>query len=1146
MRIGRLIREVMLAAAVLLPLASGAQTRVNNYTCQSGLYYVSGNVDTLWMPMDNASTWRPASSASDLSSGSFPMGFDFFFMGLWVNTIEVTNTGEICLGRTGTGGMRGGSIHQFGDMLRMGPWPLGELKMKSSGVPGQRVVTCEFAMVSATDPTQGFEWQVQLSESDNSILLVMKGYGILGSRRIYVDFVELDANGDMLIYQWSSGRLFNRSAVPNLYNWPSSGIREYCRITPVSACWHPIGITFSAVTDSSATVSWTGVNQAVGYVLEYGPQGSSSCTTVNTTQTTVALSGLSPSTVYDVRLHTSCSTAETSDTLIRRIYTLCEALQGDVIFPYWDLYDSTVQCHTGTTNYPSVSIGVVDSGSYSDWSRHTVHSDPLERDSMTHNQLRTVPEGYCYSVRLGNPRVNAEQEDITYRIRVDTGRADLLILRYAIVEQNPNHPPWEQPHFILSILDEQDNLIDSCLYANFVAGDLSGWLNGVPGVVWHDWMAVGVDLAPLHGQVIRVRLDNADCTLSGHFGYAYFVLEYASKILTSTLCGEAQANTFIAPPGFAYRWYNADNPSVTLSTARQLHVTAEGNYCCRASYLHTTRDCGFTLTTRAGARYPVARFSKERKNSCGSEVHFVNQSVVASDSTRQNLTSEPCESYLWQFDDGTTSTATSPTHIFRTEGLHTVTLTAMLAGGTCSDLFTDTLTIGFSHDTVYDTVCPGEGLFFLGQWVDELGWNSVTDACGIHWLHLAYRDTTGAESYDAICAGDTLWMGGEALVDSGRYDIMHVNRYGCDSLVHVHLAVHPTYHQQVEDTLLLGGFLMVGDTLFSVPAYGVYTLHSVAGCDSVIEVFLSCVDRDDSTVCVDALPVTWDGMVLTEAGSDTIRYRSQVGTDSLVVRRLQVRQHSTLHLALEPYCDTPQHYIVTLSAAGHPYQWTSTPAMTPMAQETLDSVDRLHFHPMNESRLAFLSDYPDAPSCPGTDTLLISPHGYFYLDLVVIPETLYTDNLQMTAIDMGQNAVFRQWMVDSVMQGDTGQWIQYTVPALADSVVVVLTGGDSVCVDTVRKTVIVIREFLVFPNVFTPGLDENNRFRAFGTEVEDYELWIYDRWGMLVFYTDDRLEAWDGTHAGKPCQQATYAYVCKYSLPGRPRLVKSGTVTLLR
>jgi gliding motility-associated-like protein len=93
------------------------------------------------------------------------------------------------------------------------------------------------------------------------------------------------------------------------------------------------------------------------------------------------------------------------------------------------------------------------------------------------------------------------------------------------------------------------------------------------------------------------------------------------------------------------------------------------------------------------------------------------------------------------------------------------------------------------------------------------------------------------------------------------------------------------------------------------------------------------------------------------------------------------------------------------------------------------------------------------------------------------------------------------------------------------------------------------------PNAFSPNaqMQENQTFRLYPTFVGDFEIFIYNRWGELVFYTDD-LDfmvniGWDGVKNGKSLPLGTYAYVIKYrsvTEPERGVLEKPGGITLIR
>ncbi len=93
------------------------------------------------------------------------------------------------------------------------------------------------------------------------------------------------------------------------------------------------------------------------------------------------------------------------------------------------------------------------------------------------------------------------------------------------------------------------------------------------------------------------------------------------------------------------------------------------------------------------------------------------------------------------------------------------------------------------------------------------------------------------------------------------------------------------------------------------------------------------------------------------------------------------------------------------------------------------------------------------------------------------------------------------------------------------------------------------------PNAFSPysSMPENQTFKIFPTFVTDFEIFIYNRWGELVYYSND-LDymvnvGWDGQKDGKVMPMGTYAYVMRYHSITEPQvgvLEKQGGITLVR
>jgi gliding motility-associated-like protein len=89
---------------------------------------------------------------------------------------------------------------------------------------------------------------------------------------------------------------------------------------------------------------------------------------------------------------------------------------------------------------------------------------------------------------------------------------------------------------------------------------------------------------------------------------------------------------------------------------------------------------------------------------------------------------------------------------------------------------------------------------------------------------------------------------------------------------------------------------------------------------------------------------------------------------------------------------------------------------------------------------------------------------------------------------------------------------------------------------------------LYVPNAFTPDGDELNDefiFQGYGLIGNNLEFMIFDRWGDLIYYTQ-QFKAWDGTHNSVPCLQDVYTYKVRVTDVFGEEHVKIGHVSLLR
>ncbi|MBU2020261.1 MAG: gliding motility-associated C-terminal domain-containing protein [Bacteroidetes bacterium] len=85
------------------------------------------------------------------------------------------------------------------------------------------------------------------------------------------------------------------------------------------------------------------------------------------------------------------------------------------------------------------------------------------------------------------------------------------------------------------------------------------------------------------------------------------------------------------------------------------------------------------------------------------------------------------------------------------------------------------------------------------------------------------------------------------------------------------------------------------------------------------------------------------------------------------------------------------------------------------------------------------------------------------------------------------------------------------------------------------------------PNAFTPNGDQENDLLYVRSEVtESVELKIFNRWGELVFQTNDISIGWDGTYKGKDLSPDVYDFYIEAGCVDGQKFFNKGNITLIR
>lgn len=105
------------------------------------------------------------------------------------------------------------------------------------------------------------------------------------------------------------------------------------------------------------------------------------------------------------------------------------------------------------------------------------------------------------------------------------------------------------------------------------------------------------------------------------------------------------------------------------------------------------------------------------------------------------------------------------------------------------------------------------------------------------------------------------------------------------------------------------------------------------------------------------------------------------------------------------------------------------------------------------------------------------------------------------------------------------------------------------CPHTSSLEIKIIPEFRFWiPNCFTPYNKDylNDEFKPKVIGVENYTFMIFDRWGSMIFQTNDINEGWNGNYKGKRCQVDVYVWKCEFkNVVSNLRESHIGHVTLL-
>ncbi len=417
------------------------------------------------------------------------------------------------------------------------------------------------------------------------------------------------------------------------------------------------------------------------------------------------------------------------------------------------------------------------------------------------------------------------------------------------------------------------------------------------------------------------------------------------------------------------------------------------------------------------------------------------------------------------------------------------------------------------------------------------------------------------ENYELCAGGDFVFPDGTILTNINS-NTSHINFLqtinGCDSIITTQLQINPTYFSNQSVDLCSGGsYTFPNGFIMNNITNGVTyssTLSTINGCDSIINVQIfilpNIVVAIDTILCSGDDYTFPDGTYLdniTNNMSYSSTFVSSLGCDSTVVVNItqfpiQVLDINTSNTA---GC-IPLHIELTTSILGNSYLWTVSNGINSY-NFTDDTVSYLFNESGEYYVLLQLTDLNGCELYQSFNDVFtvyeqpISAFGWGPVSGNIIDNHITFNNLSSDAVTYVWNFGDGNYSNISNPSNDYQDTGVYVVSLIAYN--------EIGCSDTSYNSILIKDVVKIFvPNVFTPDNDEYNQvFFPYVTNVLEYHLTIYNRWGMIMFESYDQNVGWDGTYSDRGIvADGVYVWVIEVTDINYVKQTLRGHVTVLK
>lgn len=620
-------------------------------------------------------------------------------------------------------------------------------------------------------------------------------------------------------------------------------------------------------------------------------------------------------------------------------------------------------------------------------------------------------------------------------------------------------------------------------------------------------------------QIMSVIIDSNFCNITDTV-YLHVIVTndtiQSSIGVSDTLVCPNQIVSFTANATFGqtYQWYFGDNTSST--SANPTHAYSNTGYYNVMLIVSNPLTCNKKDTAFLPIHVAMLTvkdsFTVNTNHGCPPlNVHFT--------SYLPNATS-----YYWNFGDGSPLlfNTPNPTHTFNTVGVFTVQLFAFNPN-LC--ITTDTFAVAISVSST-QVQAQAQAISSIGCVPYNASFqNSSANASSYWW---SFGDPSSGTFNTSVLTNPS-----------------HI--YNAPNTYQVTLVAIDTFTCNKYDTI---HFNVVVDTNAVIAAF---TANPITGCYP-----LNVNVNNNSWHATSYLWSFGDGTFSSLSNppahlyNDTSHYVIQlIASDSSTCNK-----HDTSSILIDPYyteviaafvpsdtlqCGTLNLNLTNLSQNASNYNWDLGDATT----STLFQPSHTYFLPGNYL-VSLVAENTNL--CKTRDTAIHWLHVFQQpvANFTTIPFTWKPDSLFQFP-NSSLYADHYTWIVDGIVYSNN-QDASAAFHKLGYHTICLIASTNAGCSDSLCRQVYVdVIPSIGVPNAFSPDGDGVNDFLfVYGLGIETLNFKVYNRWGQLVFETNDRNRGWDGTFKGVPQEMDAYAWIATATfITGTSKTLK-GNVTLVR